>query len=197
MQYPTHLILDLNFSQRLLKKLNWQQTYIQKINYKIPNYFSLYFFDKKLNSNTFLKKKFDKKFFFIQGNKTNKSRMLILSNQSFSLLNLNFLRKERLYTKLKYSRCPQYDFVSGGWAALFAGLAGFLISEKFGIELVDSGDFYITLMYLIFFIFSVRPLLRILDKDSKASKFFLVWDLLLFLQNIFLLLIKFFNRTRL
>jgi hypothetical protein len=48
---------------------------------------------------------------------------------------------------------------------LFAGLLGFLISEKFGIELVDSGDFYIALMYGIFFIFSTRPFLKIMGKN--------------------------------
>lgn len=74
---------------------------------------------------------------------------------------VNFLRKEKIYTKLKYSRCPQYDIISGGFAAIFAGFIGFLISEKFGIELVDSGDFYTALMYGIFSVFSVRPLLRI------------------------------------
>ena len=48
-------------------------------------------------------------------------------------ININFLRKERLYTKLKYSRSPAYDIVSGGAAALLAGFLGFLVSEKFGI----------------------------------------------------------------
>ena len=55
-----------------------------------------------------------------------------------------------MYTKLKYSRSPQSDIVSGGVAALFAGFLGFLISEKFGIELVDSGDFYTFFMYIVF-----------------------------------------------
>ena len=41
------------------------------------------------------------------------------------LFDVNFLRKEHMYTKLKYSRCPQYDIVSGGVAALFAGYLGF------------------------------------------------------------------------
>jgi hypothetical protein len=59
-----------------------------------------------------------------------------------------------LYTKLKYSRSPAYDIVSGGVAALFAGFLGFLISEKFGIELVDSGDFYIFFMYTTFLLFT-------------------------------------------
>lgn len=83
-----------------------------------------------------------------------------------TLWEVNFLRKEKIYTKLKYSRCPQYDIISGGFAAIFAGFIGFLISEKFGIELVDSGDFYIALMYGIFSIFSIRPLLRIYSITS-------------------------------
>jgi hypothetical protein len=57
------------------------------------------------------------------------------------IFDINFLRKEKIYTKLKYSRVPQYDLVSGGAAAIFAGFLGFLITEKFGLELLDSGDF--------------------------------------------------------
>ena len=67
-----------------------------------------------------------------------------------NLFDINFLRKEKIYTKLKYSRVPQYDIVSGGVAALFAGFLGFLICEKFGFELLDSGDFYVLFMYLVF-----------------------------------------------
>jgi len=66
------------------------------------------------------------------------------------------LPKEFLYTKLKYSRSPAYDIVSGGFAVLLAGLLGFLSSEKFGIELVDSGDFYYVWMYGVFLAFSLK-----------------------------------------
>jgi hypothetical protein len=90
----------------------------------------------------------------------------------FSAFDCNFLRKEKLYTKLKYSRSPQYDIVSGGVAAIFSAFIGFLISEKFGIELVDSGDFYIVFMYCVFFSFSLRPLLRVNSKfDTTVSVF--------------------------
>lgn len=81
-----------------------------------------------------------------------------------------FLKKEKLYTKLKYSRSPQYDIVSGGVAALFSAFIGFLISEKFGIELVDSGDFYIVFMYGVFITFSVRPIVRMVSKFDKKSR---------------------------
>lgn len=76
------------------------------------------------------------------------------------LWTIHFLRKEYLYTKLKYSRTPSYDIVSGGLALLFAGLIGFLTTEKFGFELVDSGDFYIFGMYLILTIYPLRLLLK-------------------------------------
>ena len=77
-----------------------------------------------------------------------------------SLWNIYFIRKEFLYTKLKYSRTQSYDIVSGGSAILFAGLIGFLTTEKFGFELVDSGDFYIFGMYFVLFIFSIRLFLK-------------------------------------
>lgn len=79
------------------------------------------------------------------------------------LFNIHFLRKEKLYTKLKYSRCPQYDMVSGGLAALLSAFLGFLIAEKFGLELLDSADFYIFFMYTVFGVFSLRPLLKIIN----------------------------------
>ena len=82
---------------------------------------------------------------------------------------INFLKKEFVFTKLKYSRCPQYDSVSGGLAALFAGFIGFLISEKFGIELVDSGDFYFALMYALFIGFISHLLTRLISTDSSFS----------------------------
>jgi len=85
-----------------------------------------------------------------------------------SYFDINFLRKEKIYTKLKYSRVPQYDIVSGGVAALFAGFLGFLICEKFGFEMVDSGDFYFLFMYLVFLFFFCRLFLRIIDAENNA-----------------------------
>ena len=91
------------------------------------------------------------------------------NNTLLDRVDINFLKTEFIFTKLKYSRCPQYDSVSGGFAALLAGFIGFLISEKFGIELVDSGDFYIALMYGIFVGFSVHLLLRITSHENTPS----------------------------
>ena len=104
-------------------------------------------------------------------------------NTTLNLININFLRKEKLYTKLKYSRSPAYDIVSGGAAALFAGFLGFLVSEKFGFELVDSGDFYFLTMYIVFLCFSLRPLLTTTELTKS------VWSSLS-IHNIFLFYVE-------
>jgi hypothetical protein len=101
---------------------------------------------------------------------------------------VNFLRKEFLYTKLKYSRSPAYDIVSGGAAVLFAGFLGFLVSEKFGFELVDSGDFYFVIMYIIFIAFSMRPLLTTLTPNVSFLTIFSLKPLLKFYTNLLLLI---------
>ena len=108
-----------------------------------------------------------------------------------SIFDVHFIRKEKLYTKLKYSRCPQYDIVSGGFAAIFAGFIGFLISEKFGIELVDSGDFYTAFMYGVFATFMARPLLRVYSKDNSLYHPFSPKYLLMFFRDLLLLLANF------
>ena len=96
----------------------------------------------------------------------------MMSNNMWFLFDINFIQKDYMYTKLKYSRSPQQDIVSGGVAALFAGFLGFLISEKFGIELVDSADFYSAFMYVVFFCFALKPLAKNLGRidNSKAKK---------------------------
>lgn len=108
-------------------------------------------------------------------------------------LNVNFLRKERLYTKLKYSRSPAYDIVSGGAAAILAGFVGFLISEKFGFELVDSGDFYFLFMYIVFASFSIRPLLITMNYTNKISSIFSVTPIFTFYIKIVNFLLKKFK----
>jgi hypothetical protein len=104
--------------------------------------------------------------------------------------NVNFLRKERLYTKLKYSRSPAYDIVSGGMAALLAGFVGFLISEKFGFELVDSGDFYFLFMYIVFLCFSIRPLLVTFNSKTTFIEAISIKPIIKFYLNLFFFLIK-------
>ena len=124
---------------------------------------------------------------------TSSSVVLSKVNKSTTFLNyinINFLRKEFLYTKLKYSRSPAYDIVSGGAAVIFAGFLGFLVSEKFGLELVDSGDFYFFGMYIVFISFSVRPLLVTLTPSMSF------WNILSFkpLFNFYINLLLLFLR---
>jgi hypothetical protein len=87
----------------------------------------------------------------------------------FSQIDMNFIKRESLYTKLKYSRSPAYDIVSGGAAAFLAAFIGFLVSEKFGIELVDSGDFYIAFMFAVFLGLAIKPFMRILNAPIKLT----------------------------
>jgi hypothetical protein len=109
------------------------------------------------------------------------------------LVNINFLRYERLYTKLKYSRSPAFDIVSGGAAAIFAGFLGFLISEKFGFELVDSGDFYYLFMYIVFFSFMLKPLLYVINVKHSVFNSISYKNLITFYTKLTLLIIKFFK----
>ena len=104
-----------------------------------------------------------------RGERASQSETSSLRNRSLlpALFDINFIKKERLYTKLKYSRSPAYDIVSGGSAALLAGFIGFLISEKFGIELVDSGDFYIGFMYAVFFALPFKLILKMMSQSSS------------------------------
>jgi len=110
-----------------------------------------------------------------------------------NIININFLRKERLYTKLKYSRSPAFDIVSGGSAAILAGFIGFLVSEKFGFELVDSGDFYFLFMYAVFAAFMLRPLLVTLDYKSSILSIFSIKPVLNFYTGIILFILKKFK----
>lgn len=66
-----------------------------------------------------------------------------------------FLTKEVFYTKLKYSRVPQFDTSAGAAASFLSGLFGFMVCERFGFELIDSGDFLFFVIYLVSVIFIV------------------------------------------
>lgn len=119
-----------------------------------------------------------------------KNFVYIKNNDLFKLVNINFLRKERLYTKLKYSRSPAYDIVSGGAAALLAGFIGFLISEKYGFELVDSGDFYYLFMYGVWAAFSLRPLLVSISLHNSIYTLFSLKFILNFYKRLLFLILN-------
>lgn len=120
----------------------------------------------------------------------NNFNQIFKANKLWNLFDINFLRKERIYTKLKYSRTPQYDIVSGGSAALLAGFLGFLITEKFGFELVDSGDFYFVFMYLVFLFFFIRFFFKLWSgKEFSWNPVSLKW-LISFYRLILILFFK-------
>ena len=120
---------------------------------------------------------------------------LVVGETSANPLNINFLRRERLYTKLKYSRTPAYDIVSGGSAAILAGFIGFLVSEKFGFELVDSGDFYFLFMYMVFVGLAIRPLLVVANPNKGFIDLVTLWRIYDFYSlMLVLLLAKFYKK---
>lgn len=98
-----------------------------------------------------------------------------------------FFKKEFYYTKLKYSRVPQVDKASGGIACLLAGLLGMLITERFGFELLDSGDFYFLVMMLIFILLILRILFKkillVLSLQQVAT---IYTSIFIFFKNNFL-----------
>ena len=93
MKYPTHLILDFASTSQHLLSPYWVLRYPYSTNTL-----------KKTPTSSSFKKA------------TLRPMLSLLTKYSTlnSLLNFNiyFLRKEKIYTKLKYSRCPQYDMVS-------------------------------------------------------------------------------------
>lgn len=120
---------------------------------------------------------------------------LIVTNLE-NIFNINFIRKEKTYTKLKYSRTPAYDIISGGVAVIFAGFLAFLISEKFGLELGDSADFFFVVIYLILFLFPIRMLMK-LDFDKESTVAFLTGkSLIKFFYIIFNLISLFIRKSK-
>lgn len=183
MKYPKHIILDLSSPLSISLSHTWESEFLRKTTVKFSSpVLTKLRLTKPLRST-------------VSSNLSEQSthyKSLTISN-----FDINFLRKEKIYTKLKYSRCPQYDIVSGGFAAIFAGFIGFLISEKFGIELVDSGDFYIAFMYGVFAAFSIRPLIRIYSKDNTPYTPFSPRYALIFIRDLLILALnavyRFFN----
>lgn len=90
-------------------------------------------------------------------------------SNNLDMYNIYFLKKERIYTKLKYSRVPQFDTASGAVATLLAALYGFLVTEKFGFEMIDSGDFYMILMYVIFLVLALRVIYKTLNTSNSLT----------------------------
>ena len=201
MRYPNHIILDVSKLQTSNITTNWTSSYTSLVT-KTKNFNNTtVLIDSIKLSTKSITSANSSTVRIINSTPNFKAQNFNLSDTSktnsllWSLFDINFLKKEKMYTKLKYSRSPQYDIVSGGVAALFAGFLGFLISEKFGIELVDSGDFYTFFMYLVFLCFSTRPFLRIMSKKNTLYHFVSLKFLVDYLYTIVILLFKFIKNT--
>ena len=71
----------------------------------------------------------------------------------FKELTVSIFKHENAYTKLKYSRVPQFDASATTAASFLSALIGYLICEKTGFELLDSGDLVFTCLYTSFYVF--------------------------------------------
>ena len=183
MKYPNHLVLDLKLHRLPTNQPYWTISYLNCLKFRRP---FLYLFRKK-------GLKFKKNFMFSLKN-YKKTPLNYKSNWNiFQIFNICFIRKEKIYTKLKYSRCPQYDTVSGGLAAFLSAFIGFLICEKFGLELLDSGDFYILFMYQVFIFFSLRPFLKIVSRGGLLNNIFSLKLLYTYIYDNFILFLNVLN----
>lgn len=193
MRYANHIILDFESSKNIQSSKYWVSKFINQQ----PNEPNFLKYVKTLDILTVGYTKFNHQ----DTVKPNLNLILNISeksnteqlNTTLNLININFLRKEKLYTKLKYSRSPAYDIVSGGAAAIFAGFLGFLVSEKFGFELVDSGDFYFLTMYVVFICFSIRPLLTISEPTKSVWTIFSLYNFVNFYTSLLSLVFRWFK----
>jgi hypothetical protein len=196
MRFPNHILLDINKPSKTVQSNYWVVKYQNTFNNDLYFKKTIRLIFRKKSSTVKIRRprtslyKINSKF----ENLTSKVDSMGVS-LLWQLFDINFIKKERLYTKLKYSRSPQYDIVSGGLAALLAGFLGFLISEKFGIELVDSGDFYTFFMYCVFLVFSIRPLIRILSKEDSIWNIFSYKFLIDYLYTILNLSFNFLKKN--
>jgi hypothetical protein len=87
--------------------------------------------------------------------------------------NIYFFKKEIFYTKLKYSRVPQFDTSAGAVASFLSGMYGFMVCEKFGFELLDSGDFLFVVIYLVVFSLIVTALVGVFNTTTSLFNSFI------------------------
>ena len=97
----------------------------------------------------------------------NKHSLQLYNNNKFYIY---FLKKEIFYTKLKYSRVPQFDTSSGAAASFLSGMYGFMVSEKFGFELIDSADFLFLIIYFFCFVWALITVHVYLNSNENLIK---------------------------
>ena len=94
-----------------------------------------------------------------------------------NIITIYFFRKEIFYTKLKYSRVPQFDVSATGVASFLSAAVGVLICEKTGFELLDGGDFLYIILYIFIISWSLIHLVRLLNSTTFLLSFFYIFSL--------------------
>jgi hypothetical protein len=93
-----------------------------------------------------------------------------------SVLVLNEIESLRMlqipHNKLKYTRTISFDVVSGGAAALFSAFLGAMICDKFGMELLDSGDFFILCIFCLSLALPLNAILTIIPRSPNTINLF-------------------------
>ena len=141
-------------------------------NYQFLNKFSnIDFSSYWLNS---YKSSIEKNNFFFLSHQNNNT-LVNYNITNTNIYNIYFLRKESFYTKLKYSRVPQFDTASGAVASLLSGFYGFLVCEKFGFELIDSADFLFLALYVILLSFIITTVLKVIEGYYNINLFVSYW----------------------
>ena len=146
--------------------------FIQKLPYNRVVYCNSYWIIQSIKNNNV------KSIFYIYNHPTltyncrfNTKSLVHTFNEKFLLY---FLKKEVFYTKLKYSRVPQFDTSSGASASFLSGFYGFLVCEKFGFELIDSGDFFFLVIYIILYVWIIIIFTQIFNHNSNLITNFLI-----------------------
>jgi len=191
MKYPHHIILDLKTKSLSYDNQSWALSYATKTQQSSASYD--FFMNTQLtkatpnvNMSPVIKQNYSTVSTDGLVHLTTTARTYV-NNPLWDVFTIDFVRREFMYTKLKYSRCPESDIVSGGVAAIFSGFLGFLICEKFGLELLDSGDFYTFLMYVVFLTFALRPFLFMLSSDKNIWHCFSYKPLFTFVKDLLIL----------
>lgn len=106
-------------------------------------------------------------FYTVLPNFKHQSSLPPVNTDLSSNFNIFFFRKEVFYTKLKYSRVPQFDTSAGAAASFMSGMYGFMVSEKYGFELIDSGDFLFLVIFIAFIVLLGSTLTTIINARTS------------------------------
>jgi hypothetical protein len=118
---------------------------------------------------------YNQSFIFIYKNNYIQSKNNFIS--FINLFQIYFFKKEIFYTKLKYSRVPQFDVSATGIASFLSAAVGVLICEKTGFELLDGGDFLYLIGYIVILYWSLSHFIHLLNSTTFIFSFWYIFSL--------------------